>query len=973
MSEEHDLFGLLGQVLDSRYRVEAVVGEGGFGVVYRGFHLSFRKPVAIKVLKAPGHFTPAARHAFVDKFREEGQLLSQLSDAPGIVRVFDFGVVPESALGEAPYLVLEWLEGQTLEALLAARRATGAGRLSTYEAVALLAPAIDAVAYAHSRKIAHRDIKPANVFVVTTERGVAVKVLDFGIGKAMQEGESTNFDVTGTKSTFQAFSPRYGAPEQFFSRRFGPTGPWTDVHALGLVLVEMWIGRAALDGDDSAELLVSATAEHRPTPRNRGVAVPDALEAVLARALALNPRDRFADAQRLLDALRAAMAELGTPLPAAQGSAYGHVAQVSTELVRPSRSPAEPRVEPPEAEARVGTEAWLAANRPQVAAELAADTELAPAPATAPARPAATGEQTAQEPERSDVVPAPVVAPAPTRAPWLVAALVAVLGAVAGLVLVLSRASGGGGVASSSAVTYAEAPRDEVVLAIRFEVGQDVYPVTPITERETAGAWHARLVRRDGRVVSAQRVRPSGDVDSEVRVEHGADGSRTLRTFDAAGVESQVQTITADGLSTVTLRSGEVTSNGCYRARLAYDAQGHVAESTCLTPTGVVISDAGGCPQRRYTWSAEHTNLTETCYDVDADGKEGRPTADWGGLALAKYRYDERGLRVAHLMFDVLGAAGERLSDGCYGERYEHDAAHDVVATTCLDATGAPRARRGQLVAQVRTDRDARGCVVRESYRDVSGKAVSLGPVAYKVTTVDARCRPQREETRGAGGELVAEAAGLVAVRAYEYDEHGDVTALRCFGAADLPTSCAGDPGPEHALVRFTRDARGRPVSQRSFAADGTPTRMGRSYPHETRIEYGDDGRERARAFFDDKGQPEAALGGVARIALRRDALGGEVSQSFFAADGQPTDSAIGCHEIRRAYDDHHRLESIECRNTAGMLQGSHMTLDGVTWPEGAARVVVTRGDHVKNLFVDSEQRMVASLGCASPSVPCHR
>lgn len=100
---------------------------------------------------------------------------------------------------------------------------------------------------AHGMRIAHRDLKPANLYVMSG--GGRLKVLDFGIAKAMPEGETATQRATQTQSGFSSFSTGYGAPEQFQSKKYGPTGPWTDVHALGLILVEMVTGRPPLDGD----------------------------------------------------------------------------------------------------------------------------------------------------------------------------------------------------------------------------------------------------------------------------------------------------------------------------------------------------------------------------------------------------------------------------------------------------------------------------------------------------------------------------------------------------------------------------------------------------------------------------------------------------------------------------------------------------------------------------------------------------
>ncbi len=298
-----DLFALVGTVVDGRYRIDSVVGEGAFGVVYRGWHLAFGHPIAVKCLKVPAHFTTVAKEAFLAQFRGEGEFLSKLSAHPAVVRVFDLNVIEREGGQLVPYLVLEWLDGVELEALLQERRLAGAQGMSEVEAVGLLRPVLEAVALAHDLKIVHRDLKPRNLYLARTPWGTALKVLDFGIAKAMQEGETATRLATGTSSTFNAFTPDYGAPEQFVASKYGVTGPWTDVHAFGLILTELVAGRRVYGGTALFELYEEATQAQRPTPRSKGAEVSDAFEQLCAKALSVNPVDRFRDARELLVAL----------------------------------------------------------------------------------------------------------------------------------------------------------------------------------------------------------------------------------------------------------------------------------------------------------------------------------------------------------------------------------------------------------------------------------------------------------------------------------------------------------------------------------------------------------------------------------------------------------------------------------------------------------------------------------------------
>ena len=167
-----------------------------------------------------------------------------------------------------PYLVLEWLDGETLADHLAARLAAGEGPFPLVEAVRLLEPAAAALAVAHSLKVAHRDVKPHNLFVARVGEGRTLKVLDFGIAKVLTDYPTFTEALAATNPGGPtAFTPRYGAPEQFNKQR-GASGPWTDVFALALLFVELITGKKALEGDDPTQLYIAAADPTvRPTPR----------------------------------------------------------------------------------------------------------------------------------------------------------------------------------------------------------------------------------------------------------------------------------------------------------------------------------------------------------------------------------------------------------------------------------------------------------------------------------------------------------------------------------------------------------------------------------------------------------------------------------------------------------------------------------------------------------------------------------
>ena len=301
MPSREDPFGWVGHVLDDKYRIDSVVGEGGFGVVYRAHHLGFEQTVAVKCLKLNKALEGDVRDAFLKKFVAEGRLLHRLSRATAdVVQALDVGVSKSPNQIETPYLVLEWLDGTTLDKELRKRRGT---RMPLDEAVALLEPAARGLAIAHDQGIAHRDVKPANLMLTDVGGRLTLKVVDFGIAKAPTDDPTQASPHDGLGSGMQAFTPRYGAPEQF-SRRFGPTGTFTDVYALALILVELVAGAPALEGEDPVQLYVASTdAKHRPTLRAKGLDVSNAVESVIGRALEIDASKRYATAGEFWDAL----------------------------------------------------------------------------------------------------------------------------------------------------------------------------------------------------------------------------------------------------------------------------------------------------------------------------------------------------------------------------------------------------------------------------------------------------------------------------------------------------------------------------------------------------------------------------------------------------------------------------------------------------------------------------------------------
>jgi eukaryotic-like serine/threonine-protein kinase len=332
---DRDTLQLIGRTVAEKYAIESVVGEGGFATVYRATHLIWKRPVALKVFKALGDVGERDRQRLLDEFIQEGALLADLSArTAAIVQARDIGMLETGKGTHVPYMVLEWLDGATLEEVLLQEKTAGMPLRTAAEAVHLLDPAGEALALAHRKGIAHRDVKPGNIFVLGDPRGDStVKLLDFGIAKVVSDAAKMSGTFAKTSGQVTSFTPAYGAPEQF-SRTNGATGPWTDVFALALILTEMITGKEALQGDDYVQLAVaSGSPERRPTPRTLGAKVGDEVEGVLAKAVAVKPADRWQTAEAFWGALRSAlkmepMRSMTEPSPRSMPTAIGTAATV---------------------------------------------------------------------------------------------------------------------------------------------------------------------------------------------------------------------------------------------------------------------------------------------------------------------------------------------------------------------------------------------------------------------------------------------------------------------------------------------------------------------------------------------------------------------------------------------------------------------------------------------------------------------
>jgi len=284
-----------------RVRLGPQIAHGGFGAVHRGRVEPNGPAVAVKLLVG------ASDDLRADAFRAEIALLAALRH-PHVASIVASGVAPGDP--PRPWFAMEWCEGRTLQQELAARR----GRRHTRaEAWALLGPIVDAVAHAHAAGCVHRDLKPANVMLVSDAAfpgGVRPMLIDWGIGKRVAPGATAGTGETATMGHLRAYTEAYAAPEQIAGTR---TGPWTDVHALALLLTELLVGERPFGSESGVFAVLDPT---RPTPKTFGVDAGP-WEPVLARAMSFHAAERPASAGELAAALRAADPSLVAPPPVA--------------------------------------------------------------------------------------------------------------------------------------------------------------------------------------------------------------------------------------------------------------------------------------------------------------------------------------------------------------------------------------------------------------------------------------------------------------------------------------------------------------------------------------------------------------------------------------------------------------------------------------------------------------------------------
>lgn len=263
-------------VLNHRYRLDEPIGEGGMAVVYRGQDLLLNRQVAIKILR-PQY---AADSGFLKRFEREAQAAAGFSH-PNIVNVYDVG-----ADQTQHYIVMEYIRGPNLKELI--RRH---GPFSVDGAIFIIGQVASALEYAHRRELVHRDIKPQNILV---DREGNAKVVDFGIAKGVRDTSLTDAG-TGMGTV------HYVSPEQ---ARGEPATPASDLYSTGVVLYEMLTKRLPFEADTPIGVAMQHVNQAPPPPSQFNPAIPPKIEALIMRAMAKDPADRFPSAGAFAHALR---------------------------------------------------------------------------------------------------------------------------------------------------------------------------------------------------------------------------------------------------------------------------------------------------------------------------------------------------------------------------------------------------------------------------------------------------------------------------------------------------------------------------------------------------------------------------------------------------------------------------------------------------------------------------------------------
>ena len=304
---------MIKKVLNNRYELGVMIGTGGMADVYIAEDLRLHRKVAVKVLRSDLARDPA----FVARFKKEALAAGALNN-PGIVAVFDSGED-----GGDSYIVMELVKGQTLRQILQSER-----EFTVEEAVEIVAEILEALEYSHAHGIIHRDIKPGNIMITDSGK---VKVMDFGIARALDDIGATMTNTWNVVGTAQYLSPEQATGEYADAR--------SDIYSVGCLMYELLVGRPPFVGDTPVSIAFQHVSAPLPAPSDINPAIDQNLETIIKVALHKDPNDRYQDAAAMLEDLQRAVrgeqvtTRIRRTKPRRRGFLYGGIAAALVLIV----------------------------------------------------------------------------------------------------------------------------------------------------------------------------------------------------------------------------------------------------------------------------------------------------------------------------------------------------------------------------------------------------------------------------------------------------------------------------------------------------------------------------------------------------------------------------------------------------------------------------------------------------------------